>query len=254
MNAFAPLLAALAVTQAAPPEAAQPGAAAERSAPAKEPAAASVGAAAPSPAVGSTTAPSPRPAPPARAGGEGGPKRTATPTATATATPTPTATATPTPTATPTSTATATPTAIQIPARGPVDAPKVAPRPLPEREDAERAARAFLEALVARDADALAAASAERFSFDGDAQGGREAVRRTWRTILAGREGEPPRIRALEILAAADAIARFGRPPARIAPLARPGVLVAVADVGGRTVVLFLARDGGRMAVLGMHD
>jgi uroporphyrin-III C-methyltransferase len=94
MNAFAPLLAALAVTQAAPPEAAQPGAAAERSAPAKEPAAASVGAAAPSPAVVSTTAPSPRPAPPARAGGEGGPKRTATPTATATATPTPTATAT----------------------------------------------------------------------------------------------------------------------------------------------------------------
>jgi hypothetical protein len=31
-------------------------------------------------------------------------------------------------------------------------------------------------------------------------------------------------------------------------------VLVAVADVGGRTVVLVLAREGGRMAVVGMHD
>jgi hypothetical protein len=239
MNAFAPLLAALAVSQAAPPDAAQPAAAAERSGPATEPAAASTtarparaprpaaapSAAAPSPAVVSTTAPprpspttapSPRPSPPARAGGEGGTRPTATKP----------------PTATPTATRT----------------------PLPEREDAERAARAFLEALVARDADALAAAAAQRFSFDGDAQEGREAVRRTWRTILASREEARPRIGPVEILAAADAIARFGKPPARIAPLARPGVLVAVADVGGRAVVLFLAREGGRMAVLGMHD
>jgi hypothetical protein len=58
----------------------------------------------------------------------------------------------------------------------------------------------------------------------------------------------------VEVLAAADAIARLGKPPARIVPLARPGALVAVGDVGGRPVVLFLAREGGRMAVLGMHD
>ncbi len=58
----------------------------------------------------------------------------------------------------------------------------------------------------------------------------------------------------IEILQAADAVARLGRPPARIAPLVRPGVLVAVGEVGGRTVVLFLSREAGRMAVLGMHD
>jgi hypothetical protein len=97
-------------------------------------------------------------------------------------------------------------------------------------------------------------ASAERFSFDGDTQAGREAIQRTWRSILTGRERTPTRVGAVEILSAADAVARLGPPPARIAPLAKAGVLVALGDVGGRKVVLFLAREGGRMAVLGMHD
>jgi hypothetical protein len=59
---------------------------------------------------------------------------------------------------------------------------------------------------------------------------------------------------ALELLEAEEAATRFGKPPARLAPLVRRGVTVAIADVGGRTVVLFLAREGSRMAVLGMHD
>jgi hypothetical protein len=131
-----------------------------------------------------------------------------------------------------------------------------APRadPAAERAEAEKVARAFLVALVARDADALAATSAERFSFDGEPRAGRAAIRAAWRGILAAREGPPPSVAEVEILPAADAVARLGKPPARIAPLARPGVLVAVADVGGRPVVLFLAREAGRMAVLGMHD
>ncbi len=105
------------------------------------------------------------------------------------------------------------------------------------------------------DADALARASAERFSFDGDVQTGRDAIRRTWRALLVERDAATPAaVGAVEVLPAADAAARHGKPPARIAPLVRPGVLVAVASVGGRTVVVFLAREGGRMAVLGLHD
>jgi antitoxin (DNA-binding transcriptional repressor) of toxin-antitoxin stability system len=57
----------------------------------------------------------------------------------------------------------------------------------------------------------------------------------------------------VEVLAVEVAIARHGNPPARLAPLARPGAFVAIADVGGRTVVLFLARESGRVAVLGMQ-
>jgi hypothetical protein len=126
--------------------------------------------------------------------------------------------------------------------------------PAAERAEAEKIARRFLEALVARDAEALAASSAERFSFDGDTRSGRDAIRGAWRGILSGREGPPPPLGTVEVLPAADAVTRLGKPPARVAPLARPGILVALADVGGRPVVLFLAREGGRMAVLGMHD
>jgi hypothetical protein len=124
----------------------------------------------------------------------------------------------------------------------------------PEREQALRAARSFLEALAASDPDALAQAASERFSFDGEGQSGREAVRRRWRALLAGRPGPPPQVNGVEVLSAQDAIARWGKPPARIAALARPGVWVALGDVGGRPVVLFLAREGGRIAVLGIHD
>ena len=117
-----------------------------------------------------------------------------------------------------------------------------------------RAARSFLEALVAGDADRLAQAAADRFSFDGEAQSGRDAVRRTWQGLLAGRAGPAPGVNAVEVLSAQDALARHGKPPARVAALLRPGTWVAVGDVGGRPVVLFLAREGGRMAVLGIHD
>jgi hypothetical protein len=58
----------------------------------------------------------------------------------------------------------------------------------------------------------------------------------------------------VEVLSVEAAVARLGPAPARLAPLARPGALVALAELGGRTVVLFVAREAGRMAVLGVHD
>jgi hypothetical protein len=146
------------------------------------------------------------------------------------------------------------------PARAPAAAPAPAapPRlrdPAAERAEAEKVARAFAAALAAGNADALAAAAAaERFSFDGDAVTGRDAVRRTWRSLLALRAAAAPRVGAVEVLSVQEAVARLGPTPARLAPLTRPGALVALADVGGRPVVLFVAREGGRMAVLGMHD
>jgi hypothetical protein len=129
------------------------------------------------------------------------------------------------------------------------------PGPISDREDAERAARAFLEALARGDAAALAGFAAERFSFDGEVLSGKESIRRNWRDILAARlPAGPVAVGALEVLQAPDAAARYGKPPARIAPLVQKGVMVGIGDVGGRTVVLFLARERGRMAVLGMHD
>jgi ketosteroid isomerase-like protein len=113
----------------------------------------------------------------------------------------------------------------------------------------------FLDALAAGDPARLAAASAERFSFDGDVRTGKEEVRRTWRELLAARDpGQRATLLDLEILPAADAVARLGPPPARLAPLAAAkGTWVAIANVSQRPVVLFLAREGSRWAVAGME-
>jgi hypothetical protein len=193
MSRFAPLLAALAVSQTTPPDA---------------PPAAPPEAAAPPPAAAAPASEPPPPAPASKA-------------------------------------------------RQAIAAPAPPPRPrdaAAERAEAEKVARAFVAALAAGDADGLAAASAERFSFDGRAVAGRDAVRSTWRSLLAAHTAPAPRVGAVEVVPVQEAIARLGPPPARLAPLARPGALVALADLGGRPVVLFVAREGGRMAVVGMHD
>ncbi len=164
----------------------------------------------------------------------------------ATAARTPPSTATPTPTPTPT------PIPTPAPAR---PAPAVEPIS-PERDRAQvaRTALQFMDALVAGDADALAAASADRFSFDGQIQSGREAVRRAWRALLAQREAPPAQLFDLDLAPAAEAIARYGQPPPRVAALAARGTWVAVGNVSGRPVFVFLAREGGRWAVNGIHD
>ncbi len=223
MNGFAPLLAAIALAQepavGAPPAGETP---------APEPAAIDAGGAIP------TTAPTTTPT------------TTKTPARAPAAIPTTRQRAPPGPTR---------PTPVVKPGEAAGPSAKASPSGSPaERADAERVSRAFVAALARGDGDALSELCAERFSFDGDSRSGREAVRRTWRALLAGRAAPVPTPGRIEVLSLADAVARHGRPPARLASLARPDALVAIADVGGRTVVLFLAREGERLAVTGMHD
>lgn len=125
----------------------------------------------------------------------------------------------------------------------------------PERAQVARAALAFLDALVAGDAGGVAAASSDRFSFDGDVRTGRDEVRRAWRTTLASRDpAQRGALLDLEVLPGADALARLGTPPARLAQLAaQKGVWVAIANVSRRPVILFVAREAGRFAVIGME-
>ena len=125
----------------------------------------------------------------------------------------------------------------------------------PERKQVARAALAFLDALLASDPAALAAASAERFSFDGDVRAGKDEIRRTWRELLSGRDATPPAVLLdLEILPTSEALSRLGAPPQRLAPLVAPKQnWVAIANVSRRPVVLVLAREMGRWAVVGME-
>lgn len=137
--------------------------------------------------------------------------------------------------------------------------PPPPPRPTrpsePERAQVGRAALVFLDALLAGDATAIAAASSERFSFGGDVRSGKEEVKRAWRAILADRDpAQRGALLDLELLPGPDAAARLGPAPPRLAPLASArGVWVALANVSRRPVVLFLAREGGRFAVIGME-
>lgn len=125
----------------------------------------------------------------------------------------------------------------------------------PERAQVARAALAFLDALLAGDAAAVAAASSERFSFDGDVRVGRDEIRRVWRALLADRDpAQRGALLDLEILPAADAVARLGPPPPKLAPLVgQRGTWVAIANVSRRPVVLLVAREGGRWAVVGIE-
>jgi len=230
MGGMVTILAALALAQAEPgaPQAAPPAAP-----PAEEPADRSPAPPSTSPVTPEVAAPAPPAAPPP------------------TAAPAPPPTAAPTPAPKPASTPPAAPPPTASTSTPPPDPTQPAEN---ERTQVARAALRFLDALVAGEPDALADASAERFSFDGQVETGRDAVRREWRARLEWRAGEPAALLDLDLRPAADAVARYGPPPARVASLARPGTWVAAANVSGRAVVLFLVRSGGGWTVAGMHD
>jgi hypothetical protein len=80
---------------------------------------------------------------------------------------------------------------------------------------------------------------------------GAEAVRARWAELLSGGETLP--VLDLAVAPAAEAQARLGRPPRRLAPLLGPGTWVAVANVAGRAIVVVLARQGGVWAATGVH-
>jgi hypothetical protein len=204
---------------------------------------------APTPVAPSAETPTPPPAPAAAV--------IPIPPATATAAPRPAKAilpAAPVP-ATATAPASPIPAAATAPASPPPSpAAPAAPASDAERAQVARAALRFLDALVARDAAALAAASADKFSFDGQVETGRDAIRRAWREHLSRREGSRAAVLDLDVRPAADAVARYGPPPARVAPLASRGTWIAFANVSGRAVVVFLARGPGGWAAVGVHD
>jgi hypothetical protein len=136
----------------------------------------------------------------------------------------------------------------------PVAPVQQAPEPVTERDQALAAALGFVDALLRGDAAALSAASAPLFSFDGELAEGRDLQTRRWREIFASRRAAGEALRDLIVMPGAEAAGQLGAPPPRVAPLLRPDGWVAVADLSGRPVVLFLTRLGNRFTVAGMHD
>jgi len=123
--------------------------------------------------------------------------------------------------------------------------PGGAPPSASDRVQAAAAARRFLEALVSHRAADVAALCANSFSFDGRSVSGLDAIRSRFSEILAARDGAGDALLDLAVLPAAEAVARLGKPPKRIAGLVGAGTWIAVADVSGRPVVVVFARQGG---------
>jgi hypothetical protein len=126
--------------------------------------------------------------------------------------------------------------------------------PLTERDQVLATALDFIAALLRGDAAALADAATPRFSFDGELREGRDTLTRRWREIFASRGASGEALRDLIVLPGSEAAAQLGPPPARVAGLLQPDGWIAVADLSGRPVVLFVVRQGVRFAVAGMHD
>jgi hypothetical protein len=115
------------------------------------------------------------------------------------------------------------------------------------------AARRFAEALLARSPAELTALCAPSFSFDGHSASGAEQVRARWEEVLAARDGVHEVLLDLAVLPAAEAQARLGKPPKRLAALLSPGAWVAVADLSGRPLVIVFARQGSGFVATAIH-
>ena len=115
------------------------------------------------------------------------------------------------------------------------------------------AARRFLLALLARQPAELAPLCGPSFSFDGRVEKGPDRIRARWAESLTGESGGD-RLLDLAVAPAAEAQAKLGKPPRRIAPLLAPGTWVAVADVSGRAVVVTFARQGSAWLATGIQD
>lgn len=252
MNGPAALLALalLQEPQAAPPApAAQEGVASEPASPPEQP-------------------PAPRPAPPAEGSGPAAHEApTAAPRPAPSAPPAPAATSAPSPRPAPAPTRAARPAPASTSTAPPPSTPTATPAPIaasplppsagsvpPERAQVAAAAARFFRALLARRAEDLAALSSPGFSFDGRAARGAAEVRRRWFEAMARHDGVPYALYDLEVLPAAEASTRFGKPPRRIAALVQPGAWVAAANLSGRPTFVFFARQGGAWLATGMHD
>jgi hypothetical protein len=112
----------------------------------------------------------------------------------------------------------------------------------------------FFDALLGRRATELSSICASTFSFDGRPVAGQPEIRARFGALFAQRDGVAYALLDLAVMPSAEALARYGKPPPRVASLAQASAWVAVANLSGRATFVFFERNGNGWLATGMHD
>ncbi len=128
-------------------------------------------------------------------------------------------------------------------------APK-APAPLGVQDGTIELARA----LIAKDLEKLVSLTPAPFSFDGSVARTPLEVRERWAAILDRHPVDRLHLYGVELLPYDQAVARYGKPPARLGELPWRGSMIAIANLGGRATIVVWKRRGDGFVPIAITD
>lgn len=123
-----------------------------------------------------------------------------------------------------------------------------------DRFMARLVARSFFRALQDEEVPALLPLCASRVSFDGRWVSGTEALRTALASLAARAKEQRLRLRQVEVLTYAEAVKRFGPPPARLKDAIRPGQMIALGAFQRGGLVAALAKSGPFYRITALSD
>ncbi|MHB1844425.1 MAG: hypothetical protein ACYCWW_06260 [Deltaproteobacteria bacterium] len=124
----------------------------------------------------------------------------------------------------------------------------------PAGPDVQSGTVRIAQAIIAKDIDKLVALTPAPFSFDGSLAKTPLEVREKWAAVLDRHPVEALHLYGVEILPYAAAVAKYGKPPARLSGLSWAGTSIAVANLGGRATIVVWKRHGSGWAPIAISD
>jgi hypothetical protein len=115
-------------------------------------------------------------------------------------------------------------------------------------------AHAIIDALLARDLDALCKLTPPPFSFDGVEAKNRDEVRRAWTRVLQRHSMAGRKLDGLELMTYEELVKRHGPPPARLASPALVGSDAVIAELGGRFTIILMKKRGTAYVPIAITD
>jgi hypothetical protein len=119
---------------------------------------------------------------------------------------------------------------------------------------AELVARGFFHALLEGQPGSALPLCADEVNFDGLKLRGPDALRKQLAAMSARARSLGLRLTRVVLMAAPEAVKRFGPPPARLARAVGPGSMIALARLSTGGAVAVLRKQGGFWRVTALTD